>query len=170
MRNVIIDHIIALNVTSRGTHQDKHADAVQIELGVLAHSLFLARERNVIASWSNDRFRRAYIGVASNTIDTISRSDHVKREVAADKLMLRDIAALKPSEAFPEMWRESMAVVASRAEDAQRGPHPLVTTTLFKCSRCKQNKCTFREIQLRSADEPVTIFVNCLNCGHRWKQ
>ena len=42
-------------------------------------------------------------------------------------------------------------------------------TDQFKCNRCKQRKCTYYELQTRSADEPMTIFVTCLNCGKRWK-
>jgi transcription elongation factor S-II len=39
----------------------------------------------------------------------------------------------------------------------------------FKCSRCKSSKTTFHEKQTRSADEPMTVFVLCLNCGKRWR-
>lgn len=35
--------------------------------------------------------------------------------------------------------------------------------------RCKQNNCAYTEAQTRSADEPMTLFVLCRNCGNRWK-
>ena len=34
---------------------------------------------------------------------------------------------------------------------------------------CGKNKCTYYELQTRSADEPMTTFVSCLNCGNHWK-
>ena len=37
------------------------------------------------------------------------------------------------------------------------------------CGKCKKNKVTYYEQQTRSADESCTIFYQCLNCGHRWK-
>jgi len=43
-------------------------------------------------------------------------------------------------------------------------------TDQFKCGRCKQRKCTYYELQTRSADEGMTIFITCLNCGWRWRQ
>ena len=43
-------------------------------------------------------------------------------------------------------------------------------TDQFKCGRCKSKKCTYYELQTRSADEAMTIFITCLNCGNRWKQ
>ena len=38
----------------------------------------------------------------------------------------------------------------------------------LQCGRCKQRKCTSYDLQTRSADEPMTTFVTCLNCGNRW--
>lgn len=43
------------------------------------------------------------------------------------------------------------------------------TTTQFLCGRCKQRKTTYTQMQTRSADEPMTTFVRCTNCGNRWK-
>jgi len=40
---------------------------------------------------------------------------------------------------------------------------------LFKCKKCGTNKVTYTQAQTRSADEPMTTFFNCLNCGNRWK-
>lgn len=45
----------------------------------------------------------------------------------------------------------------------------LLTASLFTCSRCKSVKTTSTQKQTRSADEPMTVFVLCLNCGKRWK-
>ncbi|KAG6833338.1 hypothetical protein H0H87_008514 [Tephrocybe sp. NHM501043] len=42
-------------------------------------------------------------------------------------------------------------------------------TEAFQCGRCKQRKCHYRQAQTRSADEPMTTFVTCTNCGNRWK-
>jgi DNA-directed RNA polymerase subunit M/transcription elongation factor TFIIS len=35
--------------------------------------------------------------------------------------------------------------------------------------RCKQNYCVTKEDQTHSADEPMTLFVLCEECGHCWK-
>ena len=40
---------------------------------------------------------------------------------------------------------------------------------MHKCWKCKTYKTIFHEMQTRSADEPMTVFVNCLNCGNSWK-
>jgi DNA-directed RNA polymerase subunit M/transcription elongation factor TFIIS len=40
---------------------------------------------------------------------------------------------------------------------------------LFKCNKCKGYKTTYYELQTRSADEPMTVFVTCHVCKLTWK-
>jgi DNA-directed RNA polymerase subunit M/transcription elongation factor TFIIS len=40
---------------------------------------------------------------------------------------------------------------------------------LFKCGKCRSMKTSYYQMQTRSADEPMTVFVSCLNCGKNWK-
>ena len=42
-------------------------------------------------------------------------------------------------------------------------------TDEFKCYKCSKRQCTYYQLQTRSADEPMTTFVTCLNCGNNWK-
>ena len=42
-------------------------------------------------------------------------------------------------------------------------------TTIFTCGKCKKNNCSYYQMQTRSADEPMTTFVTCLECRNAWK-
>ncbi|SGY38083.1 BQ5605_C003g01955 [Microbotryum silenes-dioicae] len=42
-------------------------------------------------------------------------------------------------------------------------------TDAFQCGKCKQRRTMYYQMQTRSADEPMTTFVTCLNCNNRWK-
>ncbi len=44
-----------------------------------------------------------------------------------------------------------------------------VGSDLLQCEKCKQNNCSYSELQTLSGDEPMTLFVLCRNCGHRWR-
>ncbi|XP_022908419.1 transcription elongation factor S-II [Onthophagus taurus] len=53
--------------------------------------------------------------------------------------------------------------------DAQLATAQGTKTDLLKCGKCKKRNCTYNQIQTRSADEPMTTFVLCNECGNRWK-
>ena len=42
-------------------------------------------------------------------------------------------------------------------------------TDAFQCGKCKQRKTRYYQMQTRSADEPMTTFVTCVNCNNKWK-
>ncbi|CAJ1021878.1 Transcription factor S-II (TFIIS), putative [Leishmania lindenbergi] len=35
---------------------------------------------------------------------------------------------------------------------------------------CRSTKAYFIQIQMRSADEPATVFFKCVECGYQWRQ
>jgi len=53
--------------------------------------------------------------------------------------------------------------------DAQLATVQGTKTDLMKCGKCKKRNCTYSQLQTRSADEPMTTFVLCNECGNRWK-
>jgi len=53
--------------------------------------------------------------------------------------------------------------------DAQLAQVQGTKTDLLKCGKCGKRNCTYNQIQTRSADEPMTTFVLCNECGNRWK-
>ncbi|KAH0786295.1 DNA-directed RNA polymerase III RPC11 [Histomonas meleagridis] len=42
--------------------------------------------------------------------------------------------------------------------------------TTCKCEKCGHNEAYFIEIQIRSADEPATLFFCCCKCKHTWRE
>lgn len=40
---------------------------------------------------------------------------------------------------------------------------------IFKCRKCGSRKTRYHQLQTRSADEPMTTYVNCMNCSNTWK-
>lgn len=44
------------------------------------------------------------------------------------------------------------------------------SSDIITCPACKQKKCTIKLVQTRSADEPATMFISCMNCGKKWRE
>ena len=74
---------------------------------------------------------------------------------------VQDIVFMKNSELYPEKYKKRDEVVRSLAEFVKEG--------VFQCGACKSRKVTYYQLQIRSADEPMTTYVTCLNCGNNWK-
>ncbi|KAJ1876420.1 transcription elongation factor TFIIS, partial [Coemansia sp. RSA 486] len=91
-------------------------------------------------------------GVVSGQI-SVERLCSMTSEEMASKELKATINKMKE-----ENILNSKAPVAEVAETDQ-----------FRCGRCKGRRCTYFQMQTRSADEPMTTFVTCLDCTHKWK-
>lgn len=73
-----------------------------------------------------------------------------------------------------EMASDEMRKIRERYTKQGIDDHQLAVTSgtktsLISCKRCKGNSCMYNQVQTRSADEPMTTFVWCNDCGLRWK-
>mmetsp|Transcript_13834 Transcript_13834/g.20247 ORF Transcript_13834/g.20247 Transcript_13834/m.20247 type:complete len:305 (-) Transcript_13834:120-1034(-) len=84
----------------------------------------------------------------------------------AEKLESRNAAAKKLSDSRRLDWEEANE---SKINEMCGIKGDLLQASLFTCGRCKSTKTTSTQKQTRSADEPMTVFVLCMNCGNRWK-
>jgi transcription elongation factor S-II len=68
----------------------------------------------------------------------------------------------------PGRWKEALEQSLAR-EIKTMETAKSASITLY-CRRCKkQSPCDYYQLQTRSADEPMTTFVTCLECDKRWK-
>ncbi|KAI1642971.1 transcription elongation factor [Daldinia loculata] len=57
-------------------------------------------------------------------------------------------------------------------ENMKKAQVPMVEKSIsdsLECSNCKKKMVSYTQAQTRSADEPMTTFCECMNCGKRWK-
>ncbi|KAL3837826.1 hypothetical protein ACJIZ3_022417 [Penstemon smallii] len=81
--------------------------------------------------------------------------------------------------AIHELTPEQMASDSRQVENqklkqkamfnSERPAAPKASTDQFTCGRCKKKETTYYQLQTRSADEPMTTFVTCVNCNNHWK-
>lgn len=43
-----------------------------------------------------------------------------------------------------------------------------VDKTAAVCPACHYHEAYFMQMQIRSADEPMSVFYKCVNCSHQW--
>jgi transcription elongation factor S-II len=91
------------------------------------------------------------------------------------RVLTGEVAASK----FVVMTHDEMKSDARRAEDekleqinmnqAMVAQVEKAISKEFQCGKCKQKMVSYSQAQTRSADEPMTTFCECMNCGNRWK-
>lgn len=76
------------------------------------------------------------------------------------------VAFLRPHEIHPDRW-QSLIDKNKLREDKKKN---IATTDLYQCYKCGGKRCNMIELQLRSADEPMTKIITCLDCYHVMKK
>lgn len=90
---------------------------------------------------------------------------YLLREIKKNNIDLSKICDLSPDELYPANW----AKIKEKNYKINECKNMITTTDEFLCKKCKQKNCKYWEKQTRSADEPITTFVECINCGNKWK-
>lgn len=139
-----------------------------LEKGIFNYTLEQCESRKLIKKWSNDYFVLIYIQKVKTILFNI------KNEILFNKLVNKEfkaheLAFMSHQEMRPDLWDELLE--EKRIKDENKfTPKIEASTDDFTCGKCKSTKCTYYQLQTRSADEPMTTFVTCLDCGNRFKR
>jgi len=86
-------------------------------------------------------------------------------EITADRFATMTTEEL----ASDELKEERKKMTLESINDHQLAVNKGTSTGQFTCGKCKKSETSYSQLQTRSADEPMTTFVYCNNCGNRWK-
>lgn len=98
------------------------------------------------------------------------RNPNLRQKVVTGEIAGKRLYTMTPQElASDEFKKELEEINEKNLFNAQAAVEKRAITDRFTCSRCKQKKVSYHQLQTRSADEPLTTFCKCENCGKRWK-
>lgn len=137
-----------------------------LEKGILNYSIEEATRKNIIKKWDNSIFVNLYIDRLRSIYINLKNSSLVKK-IIDGVIKAEDVGFMSHQEFDPENW--SKLIEQKLKKDASKFTDNIqASTDVYVCRKCKSRKCTYMEVQTRSSDESMTIFVNCLNCGKNW--
>jgi len=141
--------------------------SINVEKGVYNYSLKEATQRRVVKKWDNPFFVQIYTS-RLRAIYTNLFNPELLEQIQNGEIKSHEVAFMTHQEMNPKKW--DTLIQAKIKKDKNKYEVNLeAATDTFKCRKCHQNKCTYYQLQTRSADEPMTTFVSCLECGNRWK-
>ena len=129
--------------------------SLNIEKSIYNYTIEHAGKLNTDIDWENIAFKHIYISKFLDIKNNVT-SDIIKSLVS--NKTSKNIAYLDLSDLNP-----SLQNIDKKQDDT------VEASGMFKCPKCKHRKTTYYSMQTRSADEPMTNFITCLNCQHRWK-
>jgi transcription elongation factor S-II len=129
-----------------------------------------AKKQKIICKWENKNFMLMYKNKIKSMLFNINKNNNAYLHdcIQKNKIKITDIPFLAYQELSPERWKEIVDLQIKKNKSKYEIDIEAATEE-FTCYKCKNNKCTYYELQTRSADEPMTTFVTCLVCGNRWK-
>ena len=99
-----------------------------------------------------------------------AKNPDLRRKVVLGIIDADALLQLAPEELASDAKREeNQRIRDKKLYDPAPRQAKKASSEQFQCGKCRQRKCTYYQMQTRSADEPMTTFVSCLNCGNRWK-
>lgn len=141
--------------------------AINLEKGIYNYALKEANNRKVVKKWDNpyyvqiylDRLRTIYINLGKPALLT---------SVKEGTVTVKNLAFMTHQEMQPEKW-DALIQAKIKKDKSKYDTQQEAMTDTFKCRKCHSNKCSYYQMQTRSADEPMTTFVTCIECANRWK-
>ena len=145
-----------------------------LEKGIFETAYTRAVKMYIARSWKAAAFVEIYRQIVRAVFSNIHPQSPVKNprllaRVLDGEFKLSEIPSMSAFEMFPEKWFELKDKLLQREQKILEGNKSRATDQ-FKCRRCGKRECTYYELQTRSADEPMTCFISCLNCGKEWRQ
>jgi transcription elongation factor S-II len=149
-------------------------DIVKLEISVLNSALLDANKKFVLRNFENSLFTICYMNAARRILSNLDPNSYVKNTELFDKVKSKNIeieilSQMNTVDYAPHMYVDMRERQLLREQQQLEG-NKAMATDLFKCGRCKKRETTFYELQTRSADEPMTQFITCVNCGNHWRQ
>lgn len=138
-----------------------------LERGIYNYSLEIASKKKIVKKWENNYFTQIYLD-RLKTIYINLQYEPLMKILKNKEIKAHELAFMTHQEMIPDKWKTLIEL--QEIKEANKYSRKIeASTDNFTCWKCKSKECSYYQLQTRSADEPMTTFVTCINCGNRWK-
>ena len=139
-----------------------------LEKGIVNYSIKKANEINIVKKWDNVYFVLIYIDRLRSIMMNLENNENLLNIINNKKIKAHKVSYFSHQDMQPDKWKILINNKKER-DDNLYAPKIDANTDNFTCRKCSSKRCSYYQFQTRSADEPMTTFVTCIDCGNRWK-
>lgn len=168
IRNITNPDIFRNNVIKKiNIILDDDTLSINLEKGIYNYAIKEANSRKIIKKWENPQFIQLYIDRLRSIYINV-QNEELLHHIKNHEITPQTLAFMTHQEMNPLHWKKLIDAKIKR--DANKFNKTIqASTDMFTCKKCKGKRTTYYELQTRSADEPMTCFITCLDCGKHWK-
>lgn len=142
------------------------SNSLNLEKGIFNYALKEAEQRKIVKKWDNAFFVQIYVNHLRSIMKNLSAE--ILNQIDDGTMKPHLVAFMTHYEMRPDKW--SGLIDAKIKRDKNKFEVNMsASTDTFTCRKCKGNQCTYYQLQTKSADESMTVYVNCCLCGNKWK-
>ena len=145
---------------------ENEKNSTNLEKGIFNYTLKEAEHHKIVKKWDNKQFVQIYLDHLRSIIANLKGD--ILKQIKDGTMKPHIVAFMTHQELSPERWDDLIAAKIKRDKNKFEVNISAATDT-FNCRKCKANQCTYYQMQTKSADEPMTTFVQCIPCGNRFK-
>ena len=142
--------------------------ASNMEKGAYNYAIQEANFRKIVKKWETGAFVQLYLDRLRTIYTNLKTNSDLAKSVLSGDVLPQALAFMTHQEMKPEHWAEIIERLTKR-NASKYTDNAEASTDMFTCRKCKGKRCTYYEMQTRSADEPATIFITCLDCKNHWR-
>jgi len=136
------------------------------DIGLFKISVHIFKELNELKEFNN-KFRQI--------ISNLKKKDNkiLNFKLVFGHITPHEFVSMDVKEMASEGLKNKIIKIEKNQIDASRTnwnvKNGITSKSEFKCKKCRSDKTLVCQAQTRSADEPMTTFVTCLECGGSYK-
>jgi transcription elongation factor S-II len=149
-------------------------EATDLEIGIFNCTIDYCNTNKIQLTWKCSLFVDTYINISRSIYSNLKSNSYIgninlyKRMVENKEFVPHMLPYMQCHNIFPERWKDIIDKNNLRLKEAYEFKI-VAMSDMITCMRCKSKKVSYYELQTRSADEPMTTFVTCLDCDKKWK-
>jgi transcription elongation factor S-II len=159
LRKFVVDHL------QKNFPTIDPVTAKNIEIAVYNYTCRSCKEPTWENRWFKTSYKHRYLALSG------SLGRGLLERILTKQVKCKDLVTMGPEQLEPNgLYSQTIQRLQKRDIDREMlKRRDEDYEGIFKCGKCKSKKTTYFQLQTRSADEPMTTFVTCKECGKQWK-